>query len=132
MQKNWFVIMPLLIGIAVAPILSAQQMSSQLSEDQAVGLMRTINTAQMGWFSRHQTFANLSDLEQDKLLSECEEILNSTGIDSASVEGYELKVLVPFDGRHYSTSLTPAHGCGVAMFSTDQGVIFRATALGCQ
>jgi hypothetical protein len=53
MQKNWLVIMPLLIGIAVAPILSAQQMSSQLSEDQAVGHMRTINTAQMGWFSRH-------------------------------------------------------------------------------
>jgi hypothetical protein len=46
------------------------------------------------------------------------------GIDSASVEDYELKVLVSSDGKHYSTSLTPANGCGVAMFSTDQGVIF--------
>ena len=65
-------------------------------------------------------------------MEELNETLNYTSNDTASIENYNLTLLLSYDGKHYSTALTPTQGCGASMFSSDAGVIYNAVAFGCK
>ena len=131
MGKKSIFALALSTTVALTAVLAAERPASHLAEDQMAGIVRTINACQMSWAARYKGFATLRDLKHGKYLNECGVTINYDGSDSATVEDYDLRIIVSADGRHYSTSLTPTTGCGISMFSNELGIIYRATAFGC-
>jgi hypothetical protein len=132
MQRSSRLLLILSVLVLSTGIVTAQEPARRLSEEQMAGVIRTINASQMTWQSVHKTWASLRDLEHDKYLSARGLPINYTSNDSAKIEGYDLRVIVSSDGKRYSTTLAPTTGCGIAMFSDELGVIYQATAFGCE
>ena len=119
----------LVVGGAL--VLSAED-PTPVSEAGVAGIIRRVNTAQVNWKAKHGTYADLWDLAKNKLLADSKVPLNIKEHDTATIWDYELRVVVPSDRHHYMTALTKENGCGVAMFSSESAVIYRAKALGCE
>ena len=117
----------LVLGAALT--LFAQNLAP-ISESGLGGVIRSVNTAQATWKSKHGTYAKLKDLAQDGPLAELKALKIGDG-DTATIEGYQVRVVVSSDRDHYMTALTKENDCGVAMFSSESGVIYRAKAFGC-
>ena len=127
-------LVPLFVSLLVmsTTFVAAQQPVTPIVQDDVDRLVRTINVSQMQWAAKHKLFGSLRDVEQGNSLSQHGEIVTYTGSDSATVANYEVRVLVSLDGKHYSTSITPTTGCGLAAFSSERGIIYHAAALGCE
>lgn len=109
--------------------LSAPEETS-LSEADAFGLVRTVNTAQAMSLMKDRAYPSLHELVQGGSLQRFGPVMN--GADSATIKDYQLTVIVSHDRQHYSAALIPANSCGLAIFSSDRAVIYRAKALGCE
>jgi hypothetical protein len=119
----------LVLGAAVT--LFAQNLAS-ISESELSGVIRSVNTAQATWKSKHGTYTKLQDLGQEEPLAHLKVPLKIRDGDTATIEDYQVRVVVSSDRDRYMTSLTKEDGCGVAMFSNESGVIYRAKAFGCE
>lgn len=127
---------------ALWPRPASQGTSEQLSDREAVSLVRTANTAEATFRARANAFANLDKLVEQgffqrpnpRSASYSPSIL-PTLVDATSgtVKDYKFSVVVSEDGNHYSISLMPTQpsGCRLSLFSNEAGVIYRGWALGC-
>jgi hypothetical protein len=132
-----------------------QEKADQLSENEVLGLMRTINTAQVvsgflcvnsvceepsgpGFSQPDSSIDHYQSL--DELVSRIRHVNSSEAwqptlqiIDSSAgrLKDYKVSVVVSPDRRHYVAQLIRSSDCGLALFSNETGVIYTATALGC-
>jgi len=135
-----------LLGSIVATVARPhqQEKADQLSEDEAVGLVRTINTAQVGFesYSNPRRYASLKELivmldensgkEQQVVygansFKELQLIDGSTG----RLKNYTVSVVASTDGQHYILELINRSNCDSSFFSSDTGIIYTGTGLGC-
>jgi hypothetical protein len=110
---------------------NAQEQQSPSQGVNVAGIIRTVNTAQAEWLAGHGSYASLHDLVRDKSWQKGQITLEEVDASSAKLGDYQLTVIVSPDGHRYSASVLRPTGCGVAMFSSESGVIYQATALGC-
>lgn len=131
-----------LLGSIVASVARPhpQESADQLSERDAVGLLRTINTTQVVFYNntdpRH--FASLKELsvlidENSRTLGFNNPAKDLQLVDSSTgrLKNYTVSVVASADGQHYISGLISSSGCASAFFSSERGVIYTATGLGC-
>lgn len=146
-----------LLGTTVATVARPhpQEKADQLSESEVLGLMRTINTAQVKsgvlcvnsvceepsgprFSGANSSIDHYQSL--DELVSRIRHVNSSEPwmptlqiIDSSegTLKDYKVSVVVSPDRQHYVAQLIKSSDCGLALFSNETGVIYTATALGC-
>ena len=107
----------------------AQEPADQLSPRQALGLMRTFNTAQAQAKFKTGRYDSLEGLLKAGYLSPKQ--LAASDDSTAAVKNYKLALVVSADGLHYQVSLRPAQACGYSLFSSEAAVIYEGYGLGC-
>jgi hypothetical protein len=111
---------------------SAQDSPNRLSQQQAVALVRTINTAEAETFFKTQSYASMEKLLQYRSFQEQQNLLVPTDAFSGTVKNYKLSLVASEDGKHYLVGLAPAEQkCDAALFSSESGVIYAAKPIGC-
>ncbi len=105
--------------------------SAQLSEPQALQLIRLINTAEREVSNETHTFVPLAQLLRHPSLEEHRKFIALTESHSGRVKDRKLSVLASADGKHYTVALVPESGCEPAVFSNEAGLIYRGKAFGC-
>jgi hypothetical protein len=126
-----------LLGSIVATVARAypQEKPDELSEAEALGLMRTINTFQVAPFQgpRHQ-YVSLEELVAQPHEKAHELLLSSVLLKDSStgtLKNYTVSIVVSTDGQHYVLEMLNSSSCGLAFFSNESGIIYTATGLGC-
>lgn len=118
---------------AGAARLHPPQKPDELSESEALGLMRTINTSQVVAFSdaKHQyaSLDELLDLIQQNGRQQWP--LQLRGGSTGRVKNYAVSIVVSGDGQRYVSEMISSSNCGLALFSNESGVIYTAWGLGC-
>lgn len=125
-----------LLGFDAKPARS-KATPDQLTNDEAMRLVRRINTAEatalLAKDGSHQ-YASLSKLLESATGQKYVNTpVNQTDETSGTLKGYAVSLLVSPDGHRYSLELIPANPkeCGAAFFSSEAAVIYIAKALGC-
>jgi hypothetical protein len=113
--------------------------SDNHSAQLAVNFVRLVNTAEMTAKFKGGSYAGLQQLFEQKYLeqaakgpfSEVYQQLHPENSDRA-LSGYSMDVATVEDGKGYRLMLRPVEGqCGATFFSTEKGLIYQGTALGC-
>jgi hypothetical protein len=126
--------------VATAARPHQQEKADQLSEAEALGLLRTINTTQIVFYintdPRH--FASLKELSalidensRTSGFSNPAKDLELADSSTGRLKNYTVSVFASADGQHYISGLISSSGCASAFFSSERGVIYTATGLGC-
>jgi hypothetical protein len=126
-----------LLGSIVATIARPhpQEKADELTEPEALGLMRTINTFQVAPFQgpRHQ-YVSLEELVAQRH-EKAHELLLSTVLlkdsSTGTLKNYTVSIVVSTDGQHYVLEMLSSSSCGLALFSNESGIIYTGTGLGC-
>ncbi|MEW6131416.1 MAG: hypothetical protein AB1757_30590 [Acidobacteriota bacterium] len=125
----------LLVVFLVSGFTFSQQQTAptapdKLSRTEALGLIRTINTAEATANTSQQRYVSLETLLQNlaKLKSQYGIVL--TNSDSATVKNYKLSLLVSEGGKHFKVSLQPQAGSCYSLFSDDSFVIYEGQPVG--
>ncbi|MDT7602894.1 MAG: hypothetical protein QOF61_891 [Acidobacteriota bacterium] len=108
---------------------ASQQDAARLSQRQALGLVRTFNTAEAMLKLNGGKYGSLEDLLKVNYMRRSEFAMSDDF--AAGVKDYKLSVVVSADGQHYQVSLRPEAGCGYALFSSDAAVIYEGNGLDC-
>ena len=118
-----------LVGFACPP-----ETGNQLSEDEALGLVRNVVTGELTIFMKNQVYVSLDELLQHPSFRPKVNV-TKTDRNYGTVKDYRISVVASADGKHYSAELTPAAdphpGCPAAFFSNEHATIYKAKALGC-
>jgi hypothetical protein len=109
----------------------SQGTPTQLSQTEALSLVRALSTTQAEKKVTDHTFASLEKLSQHRALQRRLEGSNLLDAHSASIKDYILSVVTSADGQHFQLSLAPKSGCGYSLFTNESFVIYEAKALGC-
>jgi hypothetical protein len=121
--------------VATAARPYTQEKPDELSEPEALGLMRTINTFQVAPFQgpRHQ-YVSLEELVAQRH-ERAHELLLSTVLlkdsSTGTLKNYTASIVVSADGQHYVAQLISSSSCASALFSNESGIIYTARGLGC-
>jgi hypothetical protein len=126
-----------LLGSIVAVVARPhpQEKADELSEWQALGAMRTINTFQAVAFQepRHQ-YLSLDELVSQPHRNDHEQWLTSLPLldgSAGTLKNYRVSVIVSPDRQHYAAQLIGFSSCGLTVFSNESGIIYTGRGLGC-
>jgi hypothetical protein len=122
------------VGALPVVVANQNQQTEELSEGEAVELLRAVNTAQLELRMAGRQYGQLEQLLQHRFFAGKELGSNITKVDSDTgrKKGYEISVYVLGEGKRYSASVVPVErGCRVAFFTDESGVIYKGRALGC-
>lgn len=106
--------------------------TNQLSSREAVGLIRSINTAELDLFLTKQSYAPLKAVLNHRLLQKGS--LHPADINDtlATIKNYKLLLIDSSDGKHYTVSLINSKsGCQPAVFSSEAALIYMGKVIGC-
>jgi hypothetical protein len=103
---------------------------SKMSDQEAVTLMRVINTAEAELFFRTKSYVSLDRLLEHRSLKSHEAEFELSDETSGTVRGYRLSVIASPDGKHYQAALIPTE-CQIAWFSDEVAIIYPGRASGC-
>jgi hypothetical protein len=123
----------LIVGSTLVGFACPQGDGNQLSDDEALGLVRTVVTVELTIFMKNQVYVSLGELLQHPSFRPKVNV-TKTDRNYGRVEDYRISVVASADGKHYSAELTPAAphlGCPAAFFSNERAIIYKAKALGC-
>jgi hypothetical protein len=129
-----FVLLAVIAGAFPFVVGSQNQQKEELSDNEALELLRAVNTAQLDLRMARQPYAPLQKILQRRFFVETEVGSDITTVDSntGTKKGYEISVCVFGEGRRYIASVVPVErGCRVAFFTDESGVIYQGRALGC-
>jgi len=126
------------VCIALAAV--AQSQTSNLSQTQAVELIRLVNTTETDVFMRTHQYAPIDSVLDHKFMKGSGIQVDQPGLTSATYKNYSLLVTVSPDYMHYVAELIPAQAsgataseaCATAVFSNEKGIIYAGRALGCE
>src|SRR5690242_3323911 len=131
LMKNRFLLIPLFsvaAALAVVALPKFQEPREQLSEKQALALVRTAVSTEATLKMKTSAYGSLRDVLEIGLKSFPIVLGDSS---SATVKDYRLSIVAAADGQHFQISMHPATGCGVSFFTNESGVIYQGLALGC-
>jgi hypothetical protein len=123
----------LLLTCGVFPPLSSpksQDESSHLTADEALKLIRAINTAEADLFSKSRSYAPLEDLLKHPFLQRRPAAISQFDSSAGTLKNYKLTVVVS-GGQHYEASLLPLTDCDAAFFTNESGIIYSGRSIGC-
>jgi len=123
----------LIVGSTLVGFASPQGTGNQLSEDEALGLVRTVVTVELTIFMKDQVYVSLDELLQHPSFRPKVNV-TKTDRNYGTVKDYRISVVASADRKHYSAELTPVDphlGCPAAFFSNERAIIYKAKALGC-
>ena len=123
----------LMVGSTLVGFTCPPETGNQLSEDEALGLVRNVVTGELTIFMKNQVYVSLDELLQHPSFRPKVNV-TKTDLNYGRVENYRISVVASADGKHYSAELTPADphlGCPAALFSNERAIIYKAKALGC-
>jgi len=123
-------LLTLAAALAVVAVPRFQESKDQLSEKQALALMRTIGSTEATLKYRDSAYGSLQDVIKLDHLGRNFPMV-SIDSSSATIKNYRISVVTATDGQHFQVSLHPAAGCGISFFSSEMGVIYQGNALGC-
>jgi hypothetical protein len=110
---------------------SAVSQAKTLTADQALDIVRTLNTAEVDSKLMGGHFLTLAELPSHRRVKKAAWSIAQTDETTGTLEDYRLVVNVAPDGKHYQLSMIPTATCGVALFSNESGVIYTGRGLGC-
>ncbi len=125
---------------------NSQSASDQLSQEEALKLVRVIITAETELPLIKKPYVSLEELLQTRFFQKgigstfqflekkswSQTQINLIDSTSASLNNYYLSVIASVDGNHYQVRLAPERGCDVALFANEAAVIYKGKGLGCQ
>jgi hypothetical protein len=130
-----FVLFAVIAGAFPFVVESQNQQKEELSDNEALELLRAVNTAEVDVkLMAKQPYAPLEQLLQHRFFVGKELGSNITKVDSntGTKKGYEISVCVLGEGKRYIAAVVPVErGCRVAFFTDESGVIYQGRALGC-
>ena len=126
-----------IVGIALAAVAKSQ--TSNLSQTQAIELIRLVNTTELDVFMRTHQYAPMDSLLDHKFMKGSGIQVDQPGLTSATYKNYSLLVTLSPDYMHYVAELIPTQAsdataneaCATAVFSNEKGIIYAGRALGC-
>ncbi len=103
---------------------------ANLTQNEAIRLLRMINTAELDIFNRTQSYAPLAQVLDKLGTPQGIKLVDSS---MGTLRGYSVSVVVSADGKHYVSAIVPlTSGCGFSAFSRGEvAVIHLGTPLGC-
>jgi hypothetical protein len=120
-------------GVAISPQVNGQ---SEIPTEKLVGVLRTLNTAEVVYHTGTGRFASREEMVT---FLRTQGILSQLPIDLENPKPYELAIAISPDGMHYQVTLKrpsdmkdKSTWCRTAAFSDDAGVIFLGTAIDCK
>jgi len=128
-----------LLGILATGVASPPQVNGQIGipVENLVGVLRTLNTAEVVYQRETGRFAYREEMLT--FLRKEGTIVSHFPIDLENPKPYELAITTSPDGMHYQVTLKRPYdpsdknsGCRAAVFTDEAGVIFIASALGCE
>jgi hypothetical protein len=133
---NHKLVLPGLLLVCLSCVLLAQAAkyhsdSAKLSADEAVALMRMINTAEAEASISSKSYVPLKQLLEARQFKGHQVLSQMTDDVAGLTKDYSLSIIASADGKHYQAKLVPTNGCGVSFFTSDPGIIYQAQALGC-
>lgn len=100
-------------------------------QQQVLGFIKKINTAEVGFFARNHQYVSLQDVIRGRLFQNNSAPLAVSDGSTGVIQNYKVSLVASGDGQHYTVTAVPSKGCAVAFFSNEAAVIYRASALGC-
>ena len=106
----------------------------------AVNTLRLINTAELNEQHAHGKFVSFSQLATNGTLQTTAKYLPQFGNvysllnlqnQGELIPGFATEVVVSSDGSIYKLSFVEKAKCGAALFTDQNGIIYRGSALGC-
>lgn len=149
MKTKRVLILVALLGMGSITVLIAltnsQSVSNQLSQEEALKLVRVIITAEAELPLTKKPYVSLEELLQTRLFQKgigstfqflekknwSQTQINLIDSTSGSLNNCYLSVIASADGNHYQVRLAPEQGCDVALFSNETAVIYKGRGLGC-
>ena len=123
-----------IVTCIIASAASTERTDDQLTDVDAVSLVRQFNTAEAELFGArngsHRYMPLAKVLETPSLKSQIKVSVAISDETSGTVKNYSVSLIPSADGKHYMLSLAPM-GCGPAFFSNETGVIYPGKAAGC-
>ena len=95
---------------------NSKESTDQLSQSEALGLIRRINTIEAEMKLKGQSYGSLEGLLKEPRFQQRQFAIDVDDSSSGSLKNYKMSVVVSADGQHYQVSLRPAQGC-VMLFS---------------
>jgi hypothetical protein len=153
MRQCFVQLMGLCLALLVAGSLSAVSAQNQQSPNQSLSnltfitvrpavnpayVMRVINAAEPAYRHTHKRFGTWQELYDSSALWDVQSAADqwrkvSFATGPEPIPGYRLRLLVSADGSAYSISLqdTDSNGCGLSLFSDQNGLIYEGVPLDC-
>jgi hypothetical protein len=121
-------------GVAISPKVNGQ---TEVSTEELLGVIRTINTAEVSYADEFGRYASREEMLA--FLRKPHASLMPSPIDFRIPKLYELALNTSPDGKHYQITLKgpsdmndKSTWCKTAAFSDEAGVIFLGSAIDCE
>ena len=123
----------LIVGSGASGYADSQRAGTQLSENDALALVRAVNTVEATIFMKNHEYVPLKEVLEHPSFRPKQNVSRTDGT-SARVQDYAVSVVASADGKHYGVELTPTDphpGCRRAFFSNEAAIIYIAKPTGC-
>jgi hypothetical protein len=106
--------------------------ASQLSEDQALGVVRTIGAAEATMNASYGKYGSLNDLIKANYI-EFSDGFTMKDDNSGILKNYRLSIVPSPDGKHFQLSMTSTAACDTSVFTNESFAIYNGKPIGgCQ
>jgi hypothetical protein len=134
MRKSSFTIL-LTICAVLALVVSSQTaaQSEEISEAQALSVVRALNTKELEFFIKEHAYVPLERAAQNVRLQDSSiGSIVLTDQTSGRIRNYTASLLTSADQKHYRLSLiAESPGCSTAFFTDESGVIYLGKVIDC-
>jgi hypothetical protein len=112
-----------------------------LSQEDALGIARTLNTAEVEFFAQSKHAVDLQSLRSHRFIQKLESIMEldwGANPNSFSAKGYDVRLALTSDPTQYTLTILPkpeqwkSGACAPIYVTNESGIIFIGTALGCE
>jgi hypothetical protein len=106
-----------------------------LSQEDALGIARTLNTAEVEFFAQSKHAVDLQSLRSHRFIQKLDWGANP---NSFSAKGYDVRLALTSDPTQYTLTILPkpeqwkSGACAPIYVTNESGIIFIGTALGCE
>ena len=126
MRVRMAVLIVVLGALVMGSVGAARQ--ETLTRQEAIGLVRAVNTMQAQLHRRNNAYLSLRDVITDPAFALANG-LQLAGADAVTTKGYVLTLARVEGSLGYQLSLVPSTGCGPSWFSSHAGLIYAGDCL---
>ncbi|HZS45649.1 MAG TPA: hypothetical protein VFC63_11135 [Blastocatellia bacterium] len=133
MTKKLMLALAVIAGLGLVAFLDAKvtagDNSGAYSRNQAIGVMRTLGSAEATLKAKNGGYGSLDDLVRAKYVDFQNGFLQQDS-NAAILKNYSVSIVPSSDGQHFQISMLPESNCDVALFMNESFLIYEGRVIG--